>query len=401
MVAGLFFLQAALLSIGITRDYRLKHEDNNAMHATFARSHLQLGLGVTRGHNYYYYPATRGGIVYPNHPPGAGLVLAAVYGVTGYDGPLATRATAVGFHLLAWCFFFGLARRVLVQPRELLLAMLLFTVLPESAFFGRMMNHEILVLPAALLLVRGYWEWLRGAWTPMRAGAVMIAASVWAALAGWAGFFVIGACGAHAAMELVVRRNRLALKPLALLAASGLLLFAADVGHALWILGGNGTYLVQLFAARSGLGAADGGLLDRIARILELHWRYFGLTSAAGLILVAWRAARGTQAAIPDAAVEVATVFLLAGVGYVAVFIANAPAHDYWQFLLLPASALGIVLLSRSVMALAPGTRLRSALIALVVLDIATATTVTLVRRHTGEEEFCIIKVAELRRDNL
>ena len=52
-VALIFLLQLALLAIGITRDYRLKHEDNNALHATFARAHLQLGLGTTKAQNYF------------------------------------------------------------------------------------------------------------------------------------------------------------------------------------------------------------------------------------------------------------------------------------------------------------------------------------------------------------
>ena len=65
------------MAIGITRDYRLKHEDNNALHATFARAHLQLGFETTKGQNYFHNPATGSGEFYANHPPGPGLVLAA------------------------------------------------------------------------------------------------------------------------------------------------------------------------------------------------------------------------------------------------------------------------------------------------------------------------------------
>ena len=161
-VAAIFALQLGLLAIGITRDYRLKHEDNNALHATFARAHLQLGLATTRGQNYFYSPARGSGEFYANHPPGPGLVLAAAYALTGSDGPLVTRATAVAFHLLAAALFLGLARRIFPRPRDALLAALLFVLLPVSAFFGRMLNHEVLVLPAALLIVRGYWEQLDG-----------------------------------------------------------------------------------------------------------------------------------------------------------------------------------------------------------------------------------------------
>jgi hypothetical protein len=39
---------AAVLTIGLRADWRLRHEDNGAMHTTFALSHLRLGLERTR-----------------------------------------------------------------------------------------------------------------------------------------------------------------------------------------------------------------------------------------------------------------------------------------------------------------------------------------------------------------
>ena len=186
---AILLLQAALLAIGIGRDYRLKHEDNNALHATFARSHLRLGLQATRGQNYFYSPETGSGRFYAHHPPGPGLALAAVYFVTGRDGPLVTRATAAASHLLATVLFFGLVRRLLARRREALLAALVFVLLPESAFFGRMLNHEVLVLPAAILLVRACWESLQAEGRAPGWRIAVVAACVWAALAGWAGFF--------------------------------------------------------------------------------------------------------------------------------------------------------------------------------------------------------------------
>ncbi len=40
-------LALLLLSIGVTRDYRLKHEDNNAMHATITSRRVWLPRGHT------------------------------------------------------------------------------------------------------------------------------------------------------------------------------------------------------------------------------------------------------------------------------------------------------------------------------------------------------------------
>ena len=402
-VALILLLQLALLAIGITRDYRLKHEDNNALHATFARAHLQLGPGTTKGQNYFYSPARGSGEFYANHPPGPGLVLAAAYYATGSDGPFVTRATAVLFHLLSGVLFLGLARRLFPRPREALLAALLFILLPQSAFFGRMLNHEVLVLPAALLVVRGYWEHLEGGPHAGRWLAASACGCVWAALAGWAGFFVMAACALHAAWELAVRRNARARTPLLLLGALGALLFAADLAHLAWVGEGGPGHLRDLVAARIGV-AGERGVAGWIARVVELHWRYFGLTSLAALGLLGWRGVRALRGSGRNPALEVGLILLAAGAGYVVCFSLSAAAHDYWQFLLLPASAIGIVLVWERLtarMAQARRPAVLRAVAAAAAVEILATAGVTLSQRHLGPEAYCIETVEALRRDAL
>lgn len=401
VIPSIFLLQLLLLLIGINRDYQLKHEDNNALHATFARSHLRLGLAATHGQNYFYSPAIGGGAFYANHPPGPGLILAVFYGITGHDGPAVTRAAAIVFHVLGAFLFYGLIRRVLTRRWEIVSALLLYVALPESAFFGRMMNHEVLVLPFAILLVRGYWESVHGDWPRRRWMAALGVGALGAAFTGWAGFFAIGACALHAVWETFVRRNSRATSPFVLLAAAGAVLFAATLAQLLWALGGDVPYLRALLVSRAGSG--EGGRYGQwLARILELHWRYFGLASAVGLVAIAVRAVRRRSAPEIDPAQEVGLIFLLAGSGYVATFLFNATKHDYWQFLLLPASALGVVLLVRSLLAATASRRiLRRALLAAVIFDITVVTTVTLVQRHVKREGYCLETVAALRRNHL
>ena len=319
-VIAVFALQIALLAIGITRDYRLKHEDNNALHATFARSHIELGFERTRGQNYFYSPSTNSGLFYAHHPPGPSLTLAAIYGITGLDGPMVTRTVAVFFHVLSAWLFYGLARRLLPREWDVLLATLIFVALPISAFFGRMMNHEVMVLPAALLLVRGYWECVRGGWTSARWIAAVGVGCLWAAFSGWAGFFAIGACALHAAWEATFRHNQRAPRVLGVLLVAGSVLLALDTAHLIWVLDGNLPYLRELLASRLGIESSYGGA-RWLGRIVELHWRYFSLTSAVALVALAYRAAAGLGADKPrDAAVEVGSIFLVAGIGYVTVF---------------------------------------------------------------------------------
>ena len=404
VVLALFVLQIALLLIGIGREYRLKHEDNNALHATFARSHLELGLQTTRGQNYFFNPSTDVGSVYAHHPPAPALTLAVVYRVTGRDGPAVTRATAVAFHLLATWLFYLFARRIFVRDREVLLSTLLFIVVPESTFFGRMMNHEVLVLPAAILLVRGYWESIQSRWSTPRWAAAVVVGAVWAALSGWAGFFVIGACGAHAGWELVVRQNRRALRALVVLPVIGIALFALDVAHAIWVLGGDVAYLREVLQSRMGSGNPY-GVGRWLGRVGELHWRYFGVTSLCAVTVLGYRGLRSLRLdGARDPAVDVGSLFLLAGAAYVVVFNFNAAQHDYWQFLLLPASAIALTLTYRWILeGLGHGRRRAAwfALLIFVTFDISATAIYTLQERHRRAEAYCQRVVAEFRRNYL
>ena len=398
----IFALQIVLLTIGLTRDYRLKHEDNNALHATFARSHIDGGFERTRGQNYFSSASAHDGHFYAHHPAGPSWALAAVYAITGQDGPTVTRTVAVFFHVLATWLFYGLARHVLRTDWEVLLATLVFVALPISAFFGRMMNHEVMVLPATLLLVRGYWECVRGGWTSARWGAAVCGGCLWAAVSGWAGFFAIGACALHAGWETAYRHTRRAPTVLVVLLVAGSVLGVLNAAHLVWALDGDVSYLRELLASRTAAESSYGAA-RWLARIMELHWRYFGVTSAVALIALAYRAVTGLGAGEPrDMAVEVGSIFLVGGIGYVVIFNVSATQHDYWQFMLLPASALGLVLVFRwlvTMMRQAQRRRVWLALLICVSFEITATASLTLAQRHTSSEAYCLETVAQLRRD--
>ena len=405
LLLAIVALQLSLLSIGITRDYRLKHEDNNALHGTFARAHLQLGLATTKGQNYFYSPTSGSAEFYAHHPPGPGLVLAAAYYLTGDDGPLVTRASAVAFHVLATILFFGLTCRILGQGKESLLATLVFVLFPESAFFGRMMNHEILGLPAAILVVWGCWESLQDDTKAWCWRAVCAVGCIWGALVGWGGFFAIAACALHTAWEVCVRRNTRAYATLALLLALGVLLFAADVVHLLWALDEGGPkYLRGLLASRMGLTGEQGATWV-VGRILEVQWRYFSLTGLLSVGALGFRGVRHVLATAPrNPPLEVGLIFLVAGAGYVAAFNLAAARHDYWQFFLLPASALAVTLSYRWLFTKIGRPARRGAHLVLLVIatvEFTATASFTLARRHLKTEGYAIETVEVLRRDVL
>lgn len=89
----------AILSIGLTADWRLRHEDNGAMHTTLALSHLQLGLAESRAHDLFVNAHTGERTPYGHHPPATALTLAAAFALTGTDTPAVTRLTVIAFHI--------------------------------------------------------------------------------------------------------------------------------------------------------------------------------------------------------------------------------------------------------------------------------------------------------------
>ena len=99
---------------------------------------------------------------------------------------------------------------------------------------------------------------------------------------------------------------------------------------------------------------------------------------------------------------EVGSIFLVAGVGYVTVFNLSAPQHDYWQFMLLPASALALVLAFRWLVTMMTQSKRRTAWLALLIFisfEITATASITLAQRHTRQEGYCLEIVEQLRRD--
>ncbi len=175
----------ALLSLDLTSDWRRLHEDNGAMHTTFALAHLHLGLGETRGHDVYYSPDTETAAPYGHHPPATALLLAAVFSITGSAAPAVTRLTIITFHLATLAMLIRLL--CLVSTRAALYGGFVLATLPMSWYFGRMVNYEPLALCAITLQLSGWVETRR---TGSRWGLILLAGGiVLGGLVDWPAFF--------------------------------------------------------------------------------------------------------------------------------------------------------------------------------------------------------------------
>ena len=157
MIARLVLAHYAfgILSIGLTADWRLRHEDNGAMHTTLALSHLRLGLAQTRAHDVFFDPHAGRVSPYGHHPPATALLLAGAFALTGSDTPAVARLTVIAFHLGS-VLLVATVLAGFFNARRALSGGFVMATLPMSGYFGRMVNYEPLCLFAVLVQFYAY-----------------------------------------------------------------------------------------------------------------------------------------------------------------------------------------------------------------------------------------------------
>ncbi len=402
--AAILLLAAALLSIGLTEDWRLLHEDNGALFTTLALSHLHLGLAGTRAHDLFVVAATGEHFPYGHHPPGVALLVAGAFAITGSDAPAVARSVAIAFHLGSGLLLLSLLRKV-VSTGEALLGTLLFVVLPMSAYFGRMVGYEPFGLFAVLLTMNGWtWHRMEGG----RAGLGLLGAGiVFGGLIDWAPLFFAAALGVVEIVDLLrgTSASRSALATI-VTAAGGVLVF--DFLH-LAVAGHGALGSLAAILARGAVPGRPGlSIVDFVLGQIEGFRRYFthaGLLSAL-LVAAALFWPRGKLAASLRLADPVARRLLAATGGAALTYVVAAPRwaeiHAYWKFYALPFTVLAM---TRVAAAIGRGmTRRRPLAFAIAFLlgsEVLVTSAYMLHLRHTRVGEYAVAETAKLRRDFL
>lgn len=406
-LAALVLYGFALLSIGLTRDWRLLHEDNGAIHTTFALSHLRLGLARTRAHDLFFDPRTGGSAVYGHHPPGTALALAGAFAVTGSDSVAVARLVPILFHLGSIVLLATLLRR-LISPEWALFAAFLMATLAMGSYFGRVVNYEPLCLFAVMIQLSG---WTRFRQSGSRAGLGWLAFGVvLGGLIDWASFFFAAAIANTEAIDLARSRvRRAAGLVVAVVSASAILLF--DLWH-LWYAGHGSLAALRDVLARELPGGARGVSFPRFASTqFETFRRYFthaGLVSSVAVAVALIRPrGRLSQAllAVPD---RETTTRLLAAAGAAALgYVLAAPwwasTHAYWQFDFLPFVVVSMVLVCRFLATEGAGKRPLGArvLLALSLVEVVVTSGYVLRMRHRKVGAFALEKTREYRANYL
>lgn len=397
----------AILSIGLTEDWRLLHEDNGAMHTTRALSHLRLGVRTTRAHDVFYNPRTGHLGVDSHHPPATALLIAGAFALTGSDAPWVARGVSIVFHLGSVFLLVALLAH-LVGPRPAVAGGFLMATLPMGAYFGRMVNYEPLCLFAILLQLEGYIALKRedSTWPLVR----LVAGIVLGGLIDWPAFFFAAAIAAAEAIDVLRGRAR-SFTPLAAVVVAAIATFLVDVWH-LWYAGGGNLGPLGRVLAQNLSPVSPGKFANAQVTHFRKYYTDVGLVASVIALLV-WLPPRagGGRVDIPSVVRGAGGALVrrclavsgAAALAYVLAAPSWATYHPYWKFYFQPYVVLSIVLLGllmwrriaerRSLAWVAVGV--------ILAVDIVVGAATTLHYRYTHPSSYAIKMVERFRADYL
>jgi len=280
---------------------------------------------------------------YLHHPPFISLYLAAVFAATGQDTPRVARTAVAALHVVAFLVFLRMAAMFFGNdfwPR--LWAAFVFAVVPMSAFFGKMPNHEV---PGLLTLELGVLASLcvgsrhgprRGMLIPLFLSWFLVPLTSWhATLSAIVFIFCYGTmmrCDGRMAFLVVACSGLLTSLVLVLLqllwANHWQSLSSQHVALSHWLAAPEGKRYVAFWMESILQGARQGRRFYG-----DIPW----ILSVAWVVWLGVRAVRRKQLE----ALEYSVLFL--GVGsllYCAVFARAIRIHAYQQFYFIPFVAL-------------------------------------------------------------
>ncbi len=345
-VLVLLSVYGAALTHGLSQPWTGMHDWNGAFFSQLARNLLRYpmdvhhGMGVVAVGDAVPPPEERS--IYATHPPGLVWMVAGSFSVFG-ESERSARLVAIGSSLgalilLVWLVRVGWGREAAV------LSGLLYSVLPMSVYFGRMVDHEAVCLLCMLGAIAS-WQIVV---SPNRTGrsrvlawgcwSIAIVAGIWL---DWSAVLFAGLFCIHATWRAFWRRTgyRAAASVLTVSVAglAGMLIYLVYGG-----LEGRWGDLAAIFLSRAGEveGAvrrdlsAPGGVWDYTRENLTLPVLSMAVWGVFARILRANREAIARRNRLDGA-----WLLPVTGLLWVALFWRQYERHNYWLFYLGPAAA--------------------------------------------------------------
>jgi 4-amino-4-deoxy-L-arabinose transferase-like glycosyltransferase len=344
------FVAVNLLTINLTLPWGSTNEDNGRAFQTIAINHIRYGLAFTKGQDFldteifnphnaavygqnqmqYLLHAPVHPYAYGHHPPLLGLTVAAGFLIFGFHFWVVRMVPIV--YSLAGLVLFYLLMLDLFDITIAAFASAIYAILPMFAYYGRDVAHEAPTLFWTLVMLTGYFHWLRdprGRWLLLMAASVVVGGFY-----GWPMFYF--SVILFAVHWLATRRFELKLALVTVLPC--VLTFAAVIAQLAWAVGGSLAELIKIYNYRTGdtVDGASFTFTQWVVRLIARNAEGFG---------------RWTQVLIPFATIFVliqarvegwsnrvrfAVLAFLFGIAHVLVFRQGAFVHIYWQFYFLP-----------------------------------------------------------------
>lgn len=390
---AVFLLATYLLTINAATPWQGPHEDNGLLNESAAIDHIRYGLAYTKGQNVvdqksrnrfdpvgvaagnesaqfnYLLHGKTELWVYGDHPPALGLTIAGSMLVFGYHW-WAVRLVPIVYALLGLVLFYRLISR-LFDVTIARVASALYATFPILAYYGRAVAHEAPTLFWALLLLTGYFQWAddgRKRWL-----AVMGASSVVGGYYGWPLFYFVAILVALDALA-----HRRLSRPLILSTlVPAVVTFILVILQIDWALGWSLHALKSMFFVRIS-GGTEGSTISWLNQLRQFNREDFGLWWQLLAPVVAFYLARRANIEGWSRRMLVVATLGIWGVSHVLIFRHGAWVHDYWQFYLIPFTALVcgwlFVVIARAVVpqALARGIALGAAISVVFMLNLPT-----------------------------
>ncbi len=345
-----FFARAVILAIAllllsrnVTRWFTGWHEWNSALYSSFARNHIQYGLGYTKLFCTWGEMLTlpTGPQRYLNHPPLIAVWAAIPMFVFGDHEWVGRSVPIVATLGSAWVLMVIVGR---LQSTVLsLLTGCFYVMLPVTAYFGRMLDHTSPVQFFSLLMLHGYLQWagLYGNEYRRTVGAVYYILGVVLGIGtGWAALIMAGLIWLwHICRVLRYHQARRLLLWVTVIPVASL---AVVVVHILWGCRWNVSLFGPLLWSRTS-GSEE---LVPWAKWFSANWSYlmcnvsgFGAGAAVIYLAIIPAVLRHTGSDSPFRQivrdrVSVVPSLLLAMQGLIWVFAFKRQSwvHDYWQY---------------------------------------------------------------------